>query len=72
MVYRSQIKFKLKLLIQKVLNAWFSKESLKKINKVYHFRRNGSVAKIKNGENKFKVQRRSTFKGKWIYGGTRA
>lgn len=50
------------MLIQEVLRDWFSKESLKKINKVYHFRRNSSIAKIKGGENKFEVQKGALLK----------
>lgn len=45
---------KKKMIIQKVPSDWFSKESLKKIHRVYHFRRNDSMAKIKDGD-KFNV-----------------
>lgn len=44
---------KKKMIIQKVPSDWFSKESLK-INRVYHFRRNDPMAKIKDGD-KFNV-----------------
>lgn len=71
MVYRSQIKFKRRKCSSGrcPLTNWFAKESLK-INKLYLFRRNGSTARIKDGENKLKSKRKQ-FKGRWLYGGTR-